>query len=77
MAALADASARDRQSERARWGRLLAATLSAQATAYLFLPTIVSLQTGTIVWAQLGITMTALAVETPSPRPRGSRLPAV
>jgi hypothetical protein len=56
-AGLADSSRRRRNNGDADWGRFLVSVLSAQIVAYFFLPTIVSLQTGAIVWSVLGVSL--------------------
>ena len=55
LAVLLDALVRHRDPERRRWARVAAACLAAQGAAFVFLPTIVSLQTGVIVWTQVGL----------------------
>lgn len=61
LAAVAYASAAEGVEERA-WGRVMVGIFVAQISGYLFLPTIVSLQTATLVWAYVGLLSGARAL---------------
>ena len=55
--ALLRVDSREDENER-RWAMVALGILVAQAGAYLFLPTIVSLQTGALVFAHVGVVAT-------------------
>ena len=69
LGGLVDASSSRFNQAEADWGRFLVAVLCAQIVAYLFLPTIVSLQTGALIWSVLGVTATRGVLQARSSAP--------
>jgi hypothetical protein len=59
LAVATDAVSAQRDRERRSWAGVAAGCMAAQAAAFVFLPTIVSLQTGVLVWTQVGLLVSA------------------